>query len=89
MREKVKESVRRGDKEIDPWIIEEEQVEEDAGDITDQIKFNDFLNYYTTKDKSVKKGRTEVKVSPNKELTKKLKSEAYYCTGGDIGKMKG
>lgn len=62
MKQKVKESIRRGDLNIDPFSIDEEQREEDAGQIIDQIKFNDFLNFYETKNKPIKEG-----VSPNKE----------------------
>ena len=54
MKDKVKESIRRGDSNVDPWYIEEEQEQESAGQIIDHIKFNDFLNYYESKDHRIK-----------------------------------
>lgn len=54
-----------------------QQVLENDESIVDLIKFNDYLKYYTSDKKQVA------------DAEMKMKTEAYYCVGGPIGKIRG
>ena len=63
---------------------EAKQYEEDQDDL---IRFNEFLEYYESKEADKK--RIAQGKKPREKPNKKLRTEAAYCVGGEVGKVKG